>query len=119
MSKIDANVAVQIADTIRPAQVSQDRNLQAQQALVAQSQSITAPVSSDDLRAAAAQIKQVVEAASSRRLGFAVHEESGDLVVKVTDSETGKMVKQIPGEEVLRMRDRLHDMIGMFIDEHA
>ena len=125
MTRIDSNVAVQIADTVRPAQTSQDRSLQSRQAAATDVvDGGTKSVRADDVRAAVAAIKQVVESASGRSLGFEVHEREGDqsggeLVLTVTDMTTGEVVKQIPGDEVLRMRDRLHEMIGMFINKDA
>ena len=120
MAKIDANVAMQIADKIRPAQQFQDRAQQAQQAQVRISKDGTAsPVRADDVRAAAAQLKQVVESASSRRLAFELDDDSGALYVEIRDLETGDVIKQIPSEEVLRLREQLHEMVGALINEEA
>jgi flagellar protein FlaG len=124
MLKIESGVAAQVADTARPAQSAQDRSLQSRQAATSEMAGGTKPVSADDVRAAAASIKQVVEAASGRQVGFDVHEVSdeaknSELVLTVTDTETGEVVKQIPGDEVLKMRDRLHEMIGLFFSKQA
>ncbi|MFT7374099.1 MAG: flagellar protein FlaG [Oleiphilaceae bacterium] len=47
---------------------------------------------------------------NSRDLNFSVDEGSNKQVVKVTDSESGKIIRQIPSEEVLRTSERLQDM---------
>lgn len=39
----------------------------------------------------------------NRSLEFRVDEASGRTVVSVRDSETGELIRQIPGEDVLRM----------------
>jgi flagellar protein FlaG len=47
---------------------------------------------------------------NSRDLNFSVDEGSNKQVVKVTDSESGKIIRQIPSEEALRTSERLQDM---------
>ncbi len=48
-----------------------------------------------------------------RELRFAVDEDSGEVVVKVIDSETDEVLRQIPPEEVLKLRERLIDAAGV------
>ena len=48
-----------------------------------------------------------------RELRFAVDEDSGELVVKIIDSETDEVLRQIPPEEVLKMRERLAEAAGV------
>jgi flagellar protein FlaG len=120
MSKIDANVAVQIADAIRPAQISQERGQQAQQALVPQIQDGSAPtVSASDTRAAAARLKQVVETASGSQLKFDVDDQSGDMLMIVTDQATGEVIRRIPTEEAVRLHERLTQDPGLLLDKLA
>ena len=45
-----------------------------------------------------------------RNLDFSVDDSSGQVVVKVIDGESGKLVRQIPSEELLRLSERLEDM---------
>lgn len=47
-----------------------------------------------------------------RHLQFSVDEESGDTVIKVIDSDTKKVVRQIPSEEIVRLHQRLKDAAG-------
>lgn len=122
MSRIDANVATQIADHVRPGNTVVDRQQQQQQALVQQGQAAVAGdkvVGADHLYAAAAQLKQVVEAASSRRLSMDIDQDSEQAFMRVTDLQTGEVIKQIPSKEVLELHARLRDFIGMFIDKTA
>jgi len=120
MSRIDAIVAAQIADVARPAQAGQERTQQAQTAQVQSlSQTANTPVTADAVRAAAAQLKQVVETASSRRLAFEVDDDSGTLLVQVRDLTSGEVIKQMPSEEILAMRERLDAIVGIFLDEEA
>jgi len=47
-----------------------------------------------------------------RNLQFSVDEESGDTVIKVVDSETNEVVRQIPSEEIVRLRQHMRDAAG-------
>ena len=47
---------------------------------------------------------------NSRQLNFSVDEGSNKQVVKVTDAESGKIIRQIPSEEVLALSERLQDL---------
>ncbi|MDR3158392.1 MAG: flagellar protein FlaG [Zoogloeaceae bacterium] len=52
-------------------------------------------------------------------LAFSVDEESGELVVKVTDNETGDMIRQIPSEDALKLAQALDTLKGLFIRQKA
>ena len=54
-----------------------------------------------------------------RELHFSVDEESGDTVIKVVDSATDEVVRQIPSEEVVRMRKHLKEAAGLIFDDSA
>jgi len=47
-----------------------------------------------------------------RALQFSVDEESGATVVKVIDSQTKEVIRQIPAEEMLTMASRLRSAAG-------
>ena len=47
---------------------------------------------------------------TNRQLNFSIDEDSEKQVVKVTDAESGKVIRQIPSEEVLRLSERLRDL---------
>ena len=50
-------------------------------------------------------------------LQFRVDDASGRMVVSVTDAETGEVIRQVPGEEALRMAERIDAQIGALLDE--
>ena len=54
-----------------------------------------------------------------RELHFAVDDQSGETVIKVVDRATDEVVRQIPSEEVLRLRQRLAEMSGALFDGSA
>jgi flagellar protein FlaG len=62
----------------------------------------------------------------NRQLSFSVDEDSGKQIVKVTDSESGDVIRQIPTEEVLNFSKRIKELqtdvssaVGMFVDKQA
>lgn len=122
MSRIDSNIATQIGDGIRPPHSVADRQSQAQVAQLKQLNHTDAAEdapSADDARAAAAQLKQVVEAASSHRLSLDIDPDSDQAFMRVTDVATGEVVKQIPTKEVLSLHARLQEFVGMLLDKTA
>jgi len=77
---------------------------------------------SDTQQQAAQALQHAVEHIQStqRTLQFSVEEASGNVVVKVIDSETQEMIRQIPSEEVLGIATRLEAATkGVLIDEQA
>jgi flagellar protein FlaG len=53
---------------------------------------------------------------SRRELQFQVDEESGEVIVRVRDAVTGDVIRQIPGEEALRMARALQDKTPVLLD---
>jgi flagellar protein FlaG len=54
-----------------------------------------------------------------RDLSFSVDDSTGDVVVKVIDGESGKVVRQIPSEEILRLTERLDEIRSLLFDTTA
>lgn len=52
-----------------------------------------------------------------RALEFSVDKESGETVVKVVDSETKEVIRQIPSEELLAIANRLRSTAGVLLAE--
>lgn len=62
---------------------------------------------------------QQVSQAFNRRLSFAINEKLGQVVVKVIDSETDKIIKEIPPVELQHVHERIREVIGLLFDERA
>lgn len=62
--------------------------------------------SKDDVDEAVEKINQHVQTVQ-RDLQFTVDEDSGKTVIKVIDSNTKELIRQIPGEEALQVAKRL------------
>jgi len=66
-------------------------------------------VDQSQLREAVSQINSFVQSVQ-RDLSFSMDEGSGRTIIKVIDSESGKLVRQIPSEEVLALASYLQDV---------
>jgi flagellar protein FlaG len=53
------------------------------------------------------------------RLEFDVFDDTTQLVVRVIDRRTHKVLRSMPPEEFLELRSKIRDLVGMFIDESA
>jgi len=47
---------------------------------------------------------------TNRQLSFSVDEKSDRQIVKVTDSESGEIIRQIPSEDVLALSERIREL---------
>lgn len=53
------------------------------------------------------------------QLQFQVDDRTGEYVVKVTDSESGEVIRQIPPEELVELRGKLEELRGILFDKKA
>jgi flagellar protein FlaG len=72
-------------------------------------------VSKVAVKGAAEQIDSYLKS-SGRNLEFQVDEESGEVVVRVRDAATGDVIRQIPGDEVLRLARALQENASVLVD---
>jgi flagellar protein FlaG len=125
MSRIDALLATQVSDVVRPVQVQREQVLQvaaARQRLQAadadDGSQLLDERSPQDVKTAVAHVKRVIEAASGHQLSFAVDDSGKTLLVKIV-GEKGQVIRQIPSQEVLDLRKRINALVGALIDEKA
>ena len=52
-------------------------------------------------------------------LQFTMDKVAEDIVVKVTDKESGDLIRQIPSEDVVKLRKKLEELSGLLFDEKA
>lgn len=75
----------------------------------------------------AKEMKKVVDEVQKRmdaigsKLSFGLkeHKDIHQMVVQITDKDSGKLVKQFPAEEVIQIREKLNDLIGLLFDKQA
>lgn len=52
-------------------------------------------------------------------LSFDVDDKTHDIVVKVINRETGKLIRQIPPEELLKLRQKLEELVGVLVHKQV
>ncbi|MCX7822284.1 MAG: flagellar protein FlaG [Syntrophobacterales bacterium] len=52
-------------------------------------------------------------------LSFDVDDKTNDIVVKIINRETGKMIRQIPPEELLKLRQKLEELVGVLVNKQV
>lgn len=50
-------------------------------------------------------------------LSFQIHEDTEELMVQVVDVNTDEVIKELPPEEMLDLKARIHEMVGILINE--
>lgn len=58
-----------------------------------------------------------ISLAFNKKLRFVVNEELDQVVVKVIDPETDKVIKELPPEELQRLHLKIKEMMGLLFDE--
>ena len=120
MQRIEGHVAASLGDVSRPLQTQADRRLQ-KEALDVQEikEEASKEIGSEELRSAAAELKQVIEVSSGKRLDFGVEEQGESLFVVIKESDSGHVIKQRPSEEMLELHGRIEKIIGVILDEEV
>ena len=113
---------IQNTNTNPPAASVVANTVKAKPALGIESPPITIPpVSSEQLKHAVAVINQVMRE-SNNSLQFSVDADTKIPVVKLTDTKTGEVIRQIPSEETLaisRSIDQFQQRQGLLLKQEA
>ena len=56
---------------------------------------------------------------SNQQIKLTVDQDTGAIVVTVTDRRTGDTVRQIPSEDALKLRQRLDSLTGILVDRKS
>jgi flagellar protein FlaG len=79
----------------------------------------SAPAVSQAYLETAARDLERVSAAFNRRLSFHLNEKLGQVVVKVIDNDTDKVIREIPPSELQHVYERIREVMGLLFDEKA
>lgn len=63
-------------------------------------------------------IKKYIES-TKRSLDISVHQETGDIMVKVISEKDGKVIREIPPEKLLDLASRMEEFAGTLFNENA
>jgi flagellar protein FlaG len=101
---------------------SRPQSLQAQAAVetAAESQAVALaqPVPAAEVKQAAAELDKALQQQSSD-LSVSVDETTGTMVVRITDSSTGEVVKQIPPKQLMEANVSMNKIVGLLIDDQG
>lgn len=53
------------------------------------------------------------------RLQFSIHEKTKEIMVKIIDTKTDEVIREIPPEKILDMVAKMMEMAGLLVDERA
>jgi flagellar protein FlaG len=54
-----------------------------------------------------------------RTISFRVDNASGRMVVSVLDANTGELIRQVPGEDAIKLAESIEASMSMMVDERA
>jgi flagellar protein FlaG len=74
--------------------------------------------SRDQVESAVSTIQEFVQSVR-RNINFSVEDTSGRVVVKVTDSTSGDVIRQIPSEEALQLAESLEEVRSLLFKAEA
>lgn len=74
--------------------------------------------SRDQVESAVSTIQEFVQSVR-RNINFSVEDTSGRVVVKVTDSNSGDIIRQIPSEEALQLAESLEEVRSLLFKAEA
>ena len=77
-----------------------------------------AAVIPQDLQARIRDLQRVSET-FNRRLSFSFNEKLDQVIVKVIDNETDKVVREIPPTELQQVFERIREVMGLLFDKSA
>ncbi len=78
----------------------------------------SAPKNSQQIEQALERLKTAIPA-KANALQFSVDEQSGDTVVRIVDSETGDLIRQIPSKELVEIAHAIDKMQGLLLKQSA
>lgn len=72
-----------------------------------------------EIKADSQQLEKLSEIVDGRKLQFNVNKDLGSIVIKVVDISTNQVLKEIPSEDIQKLKLRLRQTIGNLFDEMA
>ncbi len=93
-----------------PGAVEPDQNSTQQQ-----SRTNERPASPEELKRALDEVNKSIKT-MNERLQFRVHEATNVIMVKVVDTYTNEVIKEIPPEKFLDMVAKLQELVGILVD---
>lgn len=55
----------------------------------------------------------------NRSIQFSIDKGTHDIIVKVVDKESGEVIRQLPPESIIKLRERMADIAGLIVEENV
>jgi flagellar protein FlaG len=65
------------------------------------------------------QVQQNIRIMHNVNFQFSVHKATGRTIVKITDQDSGKLIREIPPEQVLDLAAKIDEMVGILFNKKA
>lgn len=109
------SIDVSTIQTLSMAAVAQKREIALPRVKQGDTMKTEPPISTDVILSELTE----VSAAMNKRLTFSINEKLDQVVVKVVDTATDKVIREIPLEALQRVHERIREVIGILFDERA
>jgi flagellar protein FlaG len=53
----------------------------------------------------------------NQRVSFSFNDKTDRVILRFIDGDTNEVIREIPPKEMIKLLERMHDLIGMFVDE--
>lgn len=73
----------------------------------------------EELDKAVENINGLIAKNSETHFEFKIHDKTGYLMVKLIDTETKEVIKEIPAEKILDLVANIWEMVGIIVDERG
>lgn len=73
----------------------------------------------EQVKADTIELQKMTEVVDGRKLQFNVNKELGSVVVKILDSNTNQVLKEIPSQDIQNLKLRIRKAIGTIFDDLA
>ncbi|PTD97385.1 flagellar protein FlaG [Pseudothauera lacus] len=84
----------------------------------AQPEAASQPATREVLEQALEDVRNAIQPVASE-LAFSIDDDSGRVLVKIVDSQTDEVIKQIPSEEMLRISKALDKLQGLLVKQEV
>lgn len=80
--------------------------------------SLNGNISQDDIMHAVKRANKALEG-TNRRFEYSIHEQTNTIMIKVIDTETNEVIREIPPEKILNLIAKLWELAGIIVDERV
>jgi len=114
----DLDVRTQLAAIQRKAAAAAATPMATPAAEAPRQQPAARPVTIPKIESVTRQIDSFLRSIN-KSVQFRVDQATGEMIVTIRDDSTGEVIRQVPGEDALRIAQRIEDQLSALLDEKA